>query len=265
MFEFQVDRLTPGYVSDFHAYLDEGFRESIVGTRTAQMRTVPVRAEIAADRAVSRYDDIRAYIANHPGPFSVINCVCRQSAELVGEACTTSSTHETCLMIGHDAPHGRSLSAGEVIEILDRAEREGHVLQPQNSRRPSFICCCCRDCCELLRNARKLPRPADAIASRFRARVDADRCTGCRTCVSRCPMDALTVTDRLARVDAARCIGCGLCASVCPHTAISLGRRRGAPRTPRSNTWMYLRMYFDRWGPTRILRLAVNRLLGHRI
>ncbi len=265
MFEFQVDRLTPEYVRDFHQYLDDGFRESVVGVKTGQLRTVPVRKELTAGRAVGSYDDIRGYVRRHPGPFSVINCVCRQSASLVGQACTTSSTHETCLMIGHVNPIGRELSGEQVVSILDRAQAEGHVLQPQNSRRPAFICCCCRDCCEILRNARKLPRPADALATAHLAQVRIERCTGCGVCVKRCPMDAIALSDRRARVDASRCIGCGLCATSCPEDAISLVRRRGARRPPRTNTWMYLRMYFDRGGPLRVLSVGLRKLLGKKI
>ncbi|TVR65365.1 MAG: hypothetical protein EA426_00045 [Spirochaetaceae bacterium] len=265
MFEFQVDRLTPEFVHDFHDYLDDGFRKSIVGVQTPQMRTVPVRAQLSAGRSVSLYDDIRSYLSSHPGPFSVINCVCRQSAELIGEPCTTSSTHETCLMIGHTPPHGREVTREELLAILDRSEREGQVLQPQNTRRPAFICCCCRDCCELLRNARKLPRPADAIPSAHRAAVAPSICTGCRVCVKRCPMDAITVENRIAVIDEARCIGCALCTTTCPVNAISLVRRRRAPRTPRTAVSMYLRMYRDRWGFRKIASLAVRKLIGRKI
>jgi len=265
MFEFQVDRLTPEYVRDFHEYLDDGFRASVVGVKTGQLRTVPVREEIVGARAVGSYDDIRGYVRRHPGPFSVINCVCRQSASLVGEACTTSSTHETCLMIGHVNPAGREISHEEVVSILDRAEAEGHVLQPQNSRRPAFVCCCCRDCCEILRNARKLPRPADAVPTAHLARVRTDRCNGCGMCVKRCPMVAIALADRRASVEESRCIGCGLCATTCPQDAISLARRRGSRRPPRSNTWMYLRMYLDRGGPLRLISIAARKLLGKKI
>lgn len=265
MFEFQVDKLTPQYVRDFHEYLDEGFRSVVVGARTGQMRTVPIRAEVTSGRSIAQYNDIRSYVAEHPGPFSVINCVCRQSAEILGEACTTSSTHETCLMLGHVPDHARRLSRDEFIAILDRAEREGHVLQPQNSQSPAFICCCCRDCCEVLRNARKLPRPADAIPGAYRAVVDGRTCTGCRTCVKRCPMDAITVTDRRACVDDARCIGCGLCSTTCPENAISLTLRARPPKPPKSTLGMYLRMYADRRGPLGVLGIAIRKVLGRRI
>ena len=296
MFEFQVNRLTPDFVRDFHQYLDEGFRSAVVGAHTGQIRTVPVRAGLASARTVARYHDIRSYLAAHPGPFSVINCVCRQAAGLLGRECTTSSSHETCLVIGRVASDGREIDHDELFSILDRAEKEGHVLQPQNSRRPGFICCCCRDCCEVLENARKLPRPADAIPTAYSAVVNTDLCTGCRSCVRRCPMGAVhmdvvnAVASRpaagagavagtaavegtgvgngsrpLARVDADRCIGCGLCATTCPVSAITLVRRRKRARTPRSNTGMYLHMYADRRGVLGLVGIAIRKLLGLRI
>jgi Na+-translocating ferredoxin:NAD+ oxidoreductase subunit B len=265
MFEFQVDKLTSEYVRDFHQYLEEGFREAVVGGVSPQLRTVPIRAELSAQRSVAPYEDIRGYIATHPGPFSVMNCVCGQSAELIGEARTTSSTHETCLSIGGSLRGARRISREEVLSILDRAEREGHVLQPQNSQKPGFICCCCRDCCEVLRNARKLPRPADAIPSGYQAAVDAQRCTACRRCIKRCPIDAITVNNGVARIDEARCIGCGLCVTTCPQQAITLVRRQRAPRTPTSNTMMYLGMYAKRRGVLGLLPIALKKLFGRKI
>jgi ferredoxin len=265
MFEFQVDRLTKEYVEDFHQYLDEGFRDSIVGSETPQLRTVPVRAELTGGRSVAPYEDIRAHIAAHPGPFSVINCVCRQAADVMGETCTTSSSHETCLMVGSVVPHGRQIDHDEILSILDRAEREGHVLQPQNARDPAFICCCCRDCCEVLQNARKLPRPADAMPAPFFARVQTNQCTGCRTCLKRCPMDAITMDGKLAVVDEGRCIGCGLCASACPETAIVLDPRPRRRKTPKNTTWLHLRMFTNRRGVLSLIPIAVRKLFGKKI
>ena len=271
MFEFQVNRLTPQFVRDFQEYSDHGFRDSVVGVRTPQMRTVPLGTAISGTRAVGSYDDIRAYIRNSSGPFAVMNCVCRQAAGLIGEACSTSSTHETCLTIGSAA--GATVAGGmarriqrqEVIDILDRAAREGHVLQPQNSQAPGFICCCCRDCCEILRNARKLARPSDAIATTHRATVDPGACIECAVCVQRCPMDALELRRSVAVVNAERCIGCGVCVTTCPTTAIELVRRGDARVPPKTTNAMYVKMLRDRFGIAGLIRACLRRVLGRKV
>lgn len=270
MFEFQVNKLTREFVEDFHEYTDHGFRDSVVGTRTSQMRTVPVGEAIRPDRVVGSYDNIQAYIESSPGPFAVMNCVCRQSAELLGDACTTSSTHETCLTIGSGAAAtvaagiSRRIKRDEVLEILTRAEREGHVLQPQNSQSPGFICCCCRDCCEVLRNARKLSRPSEALPTTHRAVVDPQLCISCAACLNRCPMEAIAL-DPKAQVDPDRCIGCGLCVTRCPTSAINLARREDAKAPPKTTDAMYLRMFRDRFGLIGLLRAGLRKLLGKKI
>ena len=273
MFEFQVDRLTPEFVRDFHDYADQGFREAVVGTRAAQMRTVPVGAAITGTRAVGSYDDIRDYVRKSPGPFAVMNCVCRQGAELLGAPCRSSSTHETCITIGSAARSmvvstvSRPVEREEVLEILNRAEGEGHVLQPQNSRTPGFICCCCRDCCEVLRNARRLPHPADAIPTTHRAAVDTGSCTACGICLKRCPLEALTpgTLGRSVQVIPGRCIGCGLCVTTCPTRAISLTRRADAKRPPRTTMAMYLKILRHRFGLPGLARAGIRRVLRRKI
>ena len=62
-------------------------------------------------------------------------------------------------------------------------------------------------------------------ASNFLVKVDAKECTGCETCVDRCPVDALSMKDDVAVVDPASCIGCGNCTSVCPTECLTMVRR----------------------------------------
>jgi Fe-S-cluster-containing hydrogenase component 2 len=52
--------------------------------------------------------------------------------------------------------------------------------------------------------------------------VNAEKCTGCETCVDSCPLDAIAMKEGLAVVDAATCGDCGACVDVCPVEAISL-------------------------------------------
>lgn len=49
-----------------------------------------------------------------------------------------------------------------------------------------------------------------------------DACTGCGTCASQCPAEAISPDD-LRGNDVARCIGCMRCVAVCPVHARSIG------------------------------------------
>ncbi len=56
----------------------------------------------------------------------------------------------------------------------------------------------------------------------FVAQVDEERCTGCSTCLTVCPYEAISrdASRRIAMVSEALCTGCGTCAACCPGNAI---------------------------------------------
>ncbi|MDD5327672.1 MAG: 4Fe-4S binding protein [Phycisphaerae bacterium] len=54
------------------------------------------------------------------------------------------------------------------------------------------------------------------------AKVDKAKCTGCESCVSECPSDAIKMVDGKAVVDADACVDCGVCVDTCPVEAISM-------------------------------------------
>lgn len=49
--------------------------------------------------------------------------------------------------------------------------------------------------------------------------LDAHKCTGCTTCVRRCPTEAIRIRDGRAVINEERCIDCGECIRVCPQKA----------------------------------------------
>ncbi len=55
-----------------------------------------------------------------------------------------------------------------------------------------------------------------------RARVEIDKCNGCRQCLEMCRFHAITKDESGIRVDPFACEGCGLCSLVCPHDAIAM-------------------------------------------
>lgn len=271
IYEMQVDRLTREVQDDFEAYGREAFKDAFLGRRTGQMRTVPVNATFVPERAVGRYDDARALLAASAGPFAIQNCVCRQGRDLQAQPCAVTSERRVCLGIGHVARslvrsgHGRPVERDEVLRLLDAAERDGLVLQPSNTRDPVFMCFCCGCCCGVLRMARTLPRPAEAVTTNHRAVVDAARCAGCGACQPRCPMEALDGAGDAMAVLAERCIGCGVCVPACPTGALSLEVKPRPAVPPRSLGALYGRLTLERFGWLGTARRLGRALLGRRV
>jgi heterodisulfide reductase subunit A len=56
----------------------------------------------------------------------------------------------------------------------------------------------------------------------FVARVNRERCSGCRVCLTACPFNAISRNEEVAQaeVNPALCMGCGTCAASCPSNAI---------------------------------------------
>jgi ferredoxin len=131
--------------------------------------------------------------------------------------------------------HCREVTRDEVLAILRQNEDDGLVLQPANTRQPEFICSCCGCCCGMLSYQKFLPHPADFWSSNYYAEVSIEACAHCGTCVSRCQVNAVTLTGPSgeAQVDLSRCIGCGICIPTCPSDAIRLKQRDTATVPPK--------------------------------
>ena len=54
------------------------------------------------------------------------------------------------------------------------------------------------------------------------AKVNEGKCTGCESCVSECPSEAIHMVDGKACVDPETCVDCGVCIDVCPVEAITM-------------------------------------------
>ncbi|MBM4045273.1 MAG: 4Fe-4S dicluster domain-containing protein [Planctomycetes bacterium] len=54
------------------------------------------------------------------------------------------------------------------------------------------------------------------------AKVNADKCDGCGSCVEVCPVECIKVVDEVARINEDECTDCGTCVEECPNEAITL-------------------------------------------
>ena len=131
-----------------------------------------------------------------------------------------------------DGPHSpglERLTREQALEAFRQHEKEGlcHTVWTFYTPFIAGICNCDRSDCLAMRST-----VTNAVPVMFRAewlaRVDPEKCTGCRQCMRLCQFGALTFSAGSSKVavDERRCYGCGICRSACAPGAIRLEDRR---------------------------------------
>ncbi|MHA1669469.1 MAG: 4Fe-4S binding protein [Promethearchaeota archaeon] len=231
IFEFQVNRLDKDFIEDFHDYFDEGWLPETLKLKGAQLRTIPVEKSIEIEQNVNNFDRVQELLKTTDDPYMVANCICKQLKDMEGHPCKVTDRREICMGFGHaaklyiDQGWGREITKEEAINILNKNQEEGLVLQANNSQKLTFLCSCCSCCCEGLSRFLKIPNPGNMMITNYYAEVDAEYCIGCETCVAICPMKAIKIVDDHAQIKQKRCIGCGNCVAKCPSEAIKLHKK----------------------------------------
>lgn len=226
IYEFQVNKLTKEFQQDLDQYWKEAWGP--VNSSIRQLRIIPVGIEIERATPIALYDDIKAQFEQSPGPFTIVNCICRQSNDLRNHPCEITDRREVCMGVGelaglyNEQGWGREITKDEALAYLKQNEEEGLIFQVSNSQEFVFVCSCCSCCCSGIAGLKHLEDPANYTSSNYHALIDMDACSGCGNCVERCQMDAITLEDGLAILIQKRCIGCGSCIVGCPENAISL-------------------------------------------
>lgn len=226
LFEFQVKSLQPELAQLVEQYSQEGFETAMQQSADYFLRTVPVHQSIDITQQIASYDDAVEMLKSKDS-IVVTDCICRKSKELIHQSC--GKPLEACFMFGSmgqyylDRGMGRKIDFEEALAIMTKCREAGLVTQPATSQNPSGMCNCCGDCCGVLEALNKHPRPAEIVFTNHYAVVDSDACSGCETCLDRCQMHAIHMTETdLAEVNLERCIGCGLCVTTCPEDALAL-------------------------------------------
>ncbi|MFC1829347.1 4Fe-4S binding protein [Thermodesulfobacteriota bacterium] len=250
IWEYHLNDLDEELIKDFNEYSPYLVKEIWAKQKTKQLRVIPVSQSISAEMAVMPYEEAEEIIKSQ-SKILVAPCICRKEHAMVDKGC--DKPLESCLVFGAGAYYykenklGRFISQEEALQLLQKAQESGLVLQPGNAKKTVNICTCCGCCCQILKNLKEMDNPAEAMCTNYYARVDEDECASCGTCVERCQMDAVTVDD-VARIDVSRCIGCGLCVTTCEVGAIRLVAKDEANRwVPPENMYKtYIKMARER-------------------
>lgn len=231
IYDFQVDKLTKGFINDMRLYIKERWAVEAAKTRVQNLRVIPIEKSIEPNLLVANYDDVRDLIEIAEEPFIVMNCVCRQTKDLLNEPCKATPRRKICLGFGDKARFyleygwGDQISKEDVFSILKQNQSENLILQTGNAQKIEILCSCCTCCCASLGSLTKLPNPSDFVVTNHYAVVDPDKCVGCGICVEICKLNARSLVDHLSLVNEKRCIGCGNCVAECPSEATKLCKK----------------------------------------
>jgi Na+-translocating ferredoxin:NAD+ oxidoreductase subunit B len=269
MFEHQVGDLSKEMVEMVHQYFDEGFDDEFFRSSLPQLRTSPHMKAIVPEFNIATYDNMREIVKKTSKSIQVANCVCKEGEAILGKPCKQTKDIEVCLMFDAknylDRGKARTITKDECMEIINRAEREGLVLQPGNSLQPFCICLCCGCCCGVLTSAKKYEKPAELIAHNFYAKVEEELCTGCTICVNRCQMEAIQIENKKAIIDLYRCIGCGLCVTTCKTEALKLMGKTKKTIPPRNAAMLYLGILSDKVTKQKMMGNMLKLLTGKQL
>ncbi|MBD3253826.1 MAG: 4Fe-4S dicluster domain-containing protein [Candidatus Lokiarchaeota archaeon] len=247
MFEYQLNRLTEDFVKDFHQYVEEAYLDEF-HKLTPQIRVIPIERSITPENYIASYNDLRIIIENSNDNIALAECICKKGKDLIGEPCKQTDLREICFAFRGGARHyiemgfARPIDKETALEILEKAEEDGLILQTGNSQRPNFVCCCCTCCCGLLSHEKNTSNPAKLVHNNYYASINSELCVSCSLCVQRCQMDALVVKEETTKVLEERCIGCGNCVVTCPNGAIRLLKKKEITTPPKNTFELYTRL-----------------------
>ncbi len=151
------------------------------------------------------------------------------------------------------------------LEILDKAEKEGLILQTGNYQKLSFICTCCSCCCEGLKMVKKFDCPAKFYTSSYYARIDYSLCKKCKTCLNRCNMEAISFNNEKILINTNKCIGCGVCVINCPSKAIELTRKEKIKTPPSGAFSLFLKIMYKKSGTLPVLNTVFKAMWKTRL
>jgi len=220
------------------------------GNNVSVIRALPHKDAINPSEYMEVLDyEKAASIIESSEKFSIGICSCRHEKLHVGEK-TCDVPLEKCSSFNHAADYlirnnlAREVSKSEMLENLAQSIEIGLVLCADNVKRNiTFMCHCCKDCCNALAGISKFGYPNAVVTSSFIAKNNPATCLGCGKCAKACPINAIQMVSinnpqtkkrKDAVIDTSICLGCGVCALNCKNGSVTLSKREKRVLHPES-------------------------------
>lgn len=246
-------------------YLRENGRDGqageFFGSSTQLTRALVYREHVPVESRITDYEDARRIIEQ--ADFCAVTlCYCRHKKEHQGKSCRKGApVEDICMVLGEGARFlvrrgfAREFDKSDMLAKLQQAHALGLTHVTDNVReQPSFVCNCCRCCCELMVGVQS--GFDDGIAKTpFLAAVERERCDYCGECLKTCNVKCIGLADdarvgprsgRYAQVDTKVCLGCGACIDACEHDAIQLVPRPDPTTPPKNKGHMFARILWEK-------------------
>jgi heterodisulfide reductase subunit A len=211
VFNFYIDIRTPGksYDEFYQRVLDEGV--TFIRGKVGEISDMPRAPEEEGKLVVQAYDTLAGLQRRVPVDMVILSAAlepradAKENAKLFGIACSAdgwilerhpklepiSTMTEGVFIAGcaqgpKDIPSSVAQGAAAAARVLGLIGRRQVSMEP------------------------------------VRARIDAEQCSGCRTCNNLCPFSAISFIEEqgVSEVNQALCQGCGTCVAACPAGAI---------------------------------------------
>ena len=230
------DGVSRGVAPHINRYFGDGFFDQYATAHAKGLRAVPVHRTIDDPRTVMAYEDVVRLLDSFEF-YSVSTCGCRHRKNLDPGSPDCDHPTENCLHFDGLGRYivenglGREIDRAETEEILRAAADAGLVHGASNWLEPDTICNCCSCCCMWMEAFHSLGHHRSLDPSNYRVKGEPSTCKACGLCVTRCPMDVLTLVDspeannkkgQAATADVELCLGCGVCAHKCPTNSLTL-------------------------------------------
>ncbi len=259
--DLPLDRLAKLMTEYLHDASDKAMATEFFGSKTQLTRTLVYEDKIPVTSEITSYENAREILKNSSYR-AVTMCYCRHKKEHMNKKCKKGAPVEgVCMVLGSGARFlvrrgfAEEKSIDEMLAILDSAREFNLTHVTDNIRnKPSFICNCCRCCCELMVGVQMGFH--DGIAkTAFLAKIDAEKCDYCGKCMAECNVKAIKSakmqtngngSKRHAVVGDEICLGCAACIPTCEQGAIELIPRAKKTVPPSRKKNMYMRILWEK-------------------